>query len=730
MTQWVTTADLVGMPGMPRTIQGVRHRAKVEQWPARDRDVGKGQEHPVDCLPAETRLAIAAQSASASEARATPALLLAHAAATGDKTRAARRTVNRAAGTAAAANITGPRAAERDDKLRVLVCLERFRASLGSSLWFAIQAFCQKWNAGEIEAPASTRARFPAFKRWRTVLEWHQALDKNGGAGLTRPPGPTAGHYAVLEGELGQTVLALVHDYPHLGGQQIHRLAVKSLAGTPLAAELPSVRAFQRAIRHWKTENAQVYSLVTNPDKWRSHYMSAAGSRSEAVTGVNELWEQDGTKGEVMLADGKRWTLTGNIDVYTRRLMVRLSDSPRAAVVMALTREAISEWGIPSEIKNDNGSDYTAQQYQLALMQLAIQHTLCDAFQPQQKPHIERAIGTMLHDLFELLPGYLGHNVAERSDIEARRSFADRLMKGTGEGGPVELRLTPEQLQTIINVWLDEYHEREHGGLAGKSPNQMLAEWAGTVHVADERALDIFLEPASESGLRTVGKKGIKLAHGWFNCAEIGGLEGQQVQVKQTESDLGVCYVFDLAGHYVGTAIDHARKGVSAAEVAAERREHQKKVLARQKAELKAATRAVKPQELVMRALQRKADAAVDASPNVTRLRPTAEHTSAAIDSVRQAAEADTGISAQAAAVLKRLEANEPRPAVAEVLDLTNKPAHRYSHCIRLQARMAAGEAIDPRDLKWLDGYLATNEFKALTRVHQGVDPLAAEAGG
>ena len=729
MTEWVTTAELVGMPGMPRTIQGVRHRAKTESWPARDREVGKGVEHPVDCLPAETRVAIAARSASATDTPVAPALLLARAQATGDNTRAARRTVNRTEGTAAAANVTGERAAERDDKLRVLVCLERFRSKLGAPLYPSLQAFCESWNADKIDAPASARKRFPTLAL-TTVRDWYFALENHGGAGLTRPPSARAGKFAALDGELGQTVLALLHEYPHLGPEQIRRLASKALAGTPLGEALPARSSFKRAIAHWKAENAQVYSLVTNPDRWRSHYMSAAGSRSESVTGVNDLWEQDGTKGEVMLADGKRWTLTGNIDVYTRRLMVRLSASPRAAVVMALTREAIAEWGIPARIKTDNGSDYVASQYELALMQLAIEHPLCRPFNPQEKPHIERALGTLLHDLFELLPGYLGHNVAERSDIEARRSFADRLMKGTGEGGPVELRLTPEQLQVIIDNWLADYHAREHGGLAGKSPDQMLAEWAGTVHVADERALDIFLQPANESGLRTVGKKGIKLDHGWFNCAEIGGLEGQQVQVKQTESDLGVCYVFDLAGRYVGTAIDHARKGVSAAEVAAERREHQKRVMSEQKAALKAAVRAVKPQEMVMRVLQRKADEAVDASPNITRLRPTKEHTSEAIDSVLEhGRDQAAGVSPAVAATLKRLEQAEPLRPRAEVLDLTGNRTHRYSHCLRLQARMAAGEAIEPRELKWLDGYVTGSEFKALARLYQGKDPLAAEAG-
>jgi len=459
--------------------------------------------------------------------------------------------------------------------------------------------------------------------------------------------------------------------------------------------------------------------------------MAAAGSRSEGVE-PNDLWEMDGTKADLLLADGRRWMLTVVIDVGSRRMMLRLSPTARAAVVMGLTRRALVEWGKPRRLKTDNGSDYTAEQYELGLTQLdPDMHVLCDPFQPQQKPHVERGIGTLLHDLFELLPGFIGHNVAERKDIEARRSFAERLMRGTPDGGPVELRLAPEQLQAILENWLVDYHGREHAGLGGKSPNQVMAEWSGTVYRIDERALDIFLAPAGKAGMATVQKKGILIGGGWFNCAELGGLEGQQVQVRQTEEDLGVCYVFDLAGRYVGTSINHAAKGVSRAEVAAQRREHQKRFLAEQKAVLKAHVKAVKPQQLVMEVLTRKTEAAVDAATNVTRLKREVQHTNDAIASVVAATTegAASQLSAAQSVTLARLEAGQAPAPRAPVLRL-DTPNARYSAWLRLQQRLQAGEAVEPRDLKWADGYAAGPECRAMQQLHQGTDPLAAEAGG
>jgi hypothetical protein len=114
----------------------------------------------------------------------------------------------------------------------------------------------------------------------------------------------------------------------------------------------------------------------------------------------------------------------------------------------------------------------------------------------------------------------------------------------------------------------------------------------------------------------------------------------------------------------------------------------------------------------------------------VTRLRPSAVHSSEAIQSLLDAPEQGNQISAAAAATLKRLEEGEGARIAPQVLDLRNaKPSHRYSHAVRLRARITAGEQVDARDMKWLDGYVTTPEFKAHDRVHEGQDPLAAEGG-
>lgn len=55
MKEWFTSMELVSLPGMPTTVQGVRYRAKSEQFNVRKCSDGKGSEYHISSLPIETR---------------------------------------------------------------------------------------------------------------------------------------------------------------------------------------------------------------------------------------------------------------------------------------------------------------------------------------------------------------------------------------------------------------------------------------------------------------------------------------------------------------------------------------------------------------------------------------------------------------------------------------------------------------------------------------------------
>jgi len=685
MTLFATAADLATLPGFPSSERRAREAAARLGLISRPRSGrGGGLEYAVESLPAAARMAWAARVAAANDAqRPAPSVPTAAQA--------------RADGTTQSAHVTGWQKERQDAIARVLVMFQRFWQHFGGPLTPAIHAFCRSWRANQVEASLELRQRYPSISA-STLRDWHLGVQKEGLAAITPKPHHRRGQFAALAGEVGNAVLALLMDKPHLSAQAIYEVVSTQFEN------LPTARAFRRALAHWKQHNAQLLEAMTNPDSWRNKYLSAAGNASDGINAPNQLWQMDSTTGDVMLADGRRHAVIGVIDVHTRRRMFLLHRTSRSGAIMSLIRRAITAWGVPAAIKTDNGRDYTAHQLDAALLGLGIAHPLCPPFTPQAKPHIERAIGALMEEHFELLDGFIGHDVAQRKGIEARRSFAERIFDAKDTA---ELRMTPEQLQASMDLYCDRLHNQPRDELGGRTPAQMAAGFAITT--VDERALDVLLAPSADGGIRVVGKKGIKIAGGFYNHAELGGLEGAQVQVKVDEANLGRCWVFGLDGQYVCEALDYARLGISSAEVATTRRAHQRKVLNQQKRELREATRAFDTRAAIGAITTERTEAAIAASTNVVPLqRAPIEHTSVGIASIVAAdaplVDADKLAAAQAALASRS----------AQVVQLLDQPQHRYARWLKLKERVSRAEPLTAEEGNFYEGYAQGSEWESM----------------
>lgn len=707
MTAYASAADLAGLPGFPESERRARETAVRLGLPTRPRPGrGGGYEYAVEALPPAARLAWAARCSAANDSR------------TGKVSSVAQ---TRALGTASSALVTGWQKERQDAIARVLVLFQRFWQAFGGPLTPALKAFCHAWGGGlcsiDIPADQTLRATFPRIT-FTTLRGWHLGVQEKGLAAITPREHHRKGQYAALAGEVGAAVLALLVDRPHLSATHIYN------AVSTQFENLPTERAFRRALAHWKDKNAQLFEAVTNPDSWRNKYLSAAGSASEGIHAPNQLWQMDSTTGDVMLADGRRHAVVGVIDVYTRRRMFMITRTSRSGAIMSLIRRAITAWGVPAAIKTDNGQDYVAAQLDAALLGLGIEHPLCPPFTPQAKPHIERAIGALMHEHFELLDGFIGHSVGQRKGIEARRAFSERLFD---KSDAVELRLTPEQLQAGVDAYCDRLHAQGRDELGGRSPNQM-AHGHGTSEVS-ERALDVLLAPSAEGGLRTIGKKGLRIGGGFYNHAHLGGMEGTQVQVKVDEANLGRCWVFDMDGVYVCEAIDHERLGISSAEVAQTRKAHQAGVLRQQKRDLKALTRGFDKRAAIDAITTARVADAVAASDNVVSIqRAPVQHTTPAISSIAAAglpAVDEEQIAAAQAALATRMA----KPA--EVKPLHTTPQERYARWLQLDARVKRNEALTGDEKNWFEGYADGTEWVSMRRYFEtfGLTPEQVLAG-
>ncbi|MBU1231179.1 MAG: transposase family protein [Proteobacteria bacterium] len=704
------------------TVSTLHRRASAENWPFEAKPGrGGGKLFPLATLPDAVRLALASAANATNDHEAATLKLRQELAA-----RAAEG--SRQGALSAFAALPEPRKRRAEARALIARLCTDFLATSGLPRRRGTELFASDYNTGRITAPDWTREQVPSLCAG-SIRNWQKALDREGLARLAGNHGRHRLGTGKIDGnpELSGFCLGMLKTYPH--SHATHLLeAMRARFG---ADKLPTLRAVQRWLAGWKARNAQLFTAVKNPDAWRSKYM-AAGGDALGATRLNQRWEMDSTKGDMLLSDGTRHVIVGCIDVYSRRLTLHVSRSSSSAAVAATLRKSLLAWGVPEEVKTDNGSDYVSRHMTSLFLGLNIRQTLCAPFQPQQKPFIERVFGTFCRDLVELLAGYVGHSVAERKDIEARRSFSQRLMKQGEEA--LELRMTPGELQDFCDRWTEDVYARKpHSSLSGKSPWQMAAEWPHPVQrIQDERALDVLLLPAPGEGTRRVTKKGIRLDGGLYDHAALGGLEGRDVQVKLDEGDVGAIYVFDLDGPFLCRALCPEIAGVSRRDVALARKRRQQVVINEGKAMLRQAAKSADTKGIAQEILAaRSAEAArVQALPRQAEAWDTPALTEAGIAArVTDAPaplpqEQEDRLNAQTAALAAEMSAVRPVPETMEV---------RYARALRLEKTLACGLAVDPEALRWLHGYQSTPEYLGCRNVYEEFGdewlPQAAGAG-
>jgi len=596
--RWYSALQLAGQPGMPTTERNVRARADRERWTSRQRiGRGGGREYSESSLPEATRQALQRRAAisAANRCKTSPdfqaGASLGRRRAIAESIDAAARQRQRDAGAAKAAGLSG-RARERmNAKLDLLARLDQFAQHHGLGICAARDAFCSAYQAGEIIVDDAAKAAIGDDVSPATLLRWQRTLETQGAAALAGAYGNRSGTSSIESTpELRDFVLGLLTDKPHTSAANM-QLAIEARFATR-DVRIPSERSTARFLARFKSENAQLYTAIANPDAWKNRYMSAFGSASEDVLRLNQRWEFDSTPADVMLVDG-RHTIVQIVDIWSRRRLFYVSKSSSSEAVSQAFRRALLAWGVPEQAKIDNGKDYVSERSTRGFTALGIEMLISPPFSPWKKPHVESGFRTFSHSLLEMLPGYLGHDVADQQAVRASKSFAERLFK---KNTVIDIKLTAAELQSFCDRWCrDLYQHQPREGLNGQSVFQRVASWTGEVRrIGDERTLDLLLAEAPDgNGGRTVTKKGIRVDRLTYIAPELHGLVGERVQVLYDERDVGRIVVYHN-GEFCCVAECPEVLGVSRAEIAAEAAAQRKAGIAAQRAE--------------MRRLQRKAD--------------------------------------------------------------------------------------------------------------------------
>jgi murein DD-endopeptidase MepM/ murein hydrolase activator NlpD/transposase InsO family protein len=425
MKLWLSAAEIadLALPGLPATKRGVADLAEREGWAARPtlsrrrRGAGGGLEFHLDLLPPVARQAyigrlvpeaVAFETAAAAEAEP------------------------------AAATLRDDAAEARDARLALIAAAERYRTETRLPRQHADLRFIQEVRAGRIELPvwvllAARQLSLRTLQRWRATAAAGNTVRLAVDRGAARRG---SGVMDVAEdGAVRVFALALITHQPHLSADHVRSLlkarfgetvTVKRAGGRVETVALPPVRTVQDALKRWRISERVALTAMTNPDAFKSRFRATGSATDTAITRPNQLWQIDASPMDALCKDGRHAVYIA-LDVFTRRIVVYVSRTPRAEAVGLMLRRAILAWGIPERIKTDNGSDFTAKHIARSLAHLGIERELSPAFTPEAKAFVEWAIGTFQRDFGPLLPGFIGHSVADRKVIEARRAFAQRL---------------------------------------------------------------------------------------------------------------------------------------------------------------------------------------------------------------------------------------------------------------------------------------------------------------
>lgn len=716
MKEWLTAAEIAAssLPQIPSTKRGVQLLADRGGWDshpayARRRNArGGGMEYHYRILPDIAQITYFQRQELVGRAVEEAPVAITATPAKGSTARALR---------------------ERDARLAIIAAFDRFAAGqprLGSCK----KIFTDKYNMGTLAVESWVRDSVPQLSQ-RSIDRWR--ADRRDGKAIGYDNSLSRRGTAVLEvaegGRVLEWMLALVAFEPHLSAEDVrtqcrHKFG-DSLKSGGKVVPMPPLRTFQRQLKALKADPAKhvLLTKITNPDAYRSH-LKPAGTRSYSwLTEPHALWMIDASPVDALCVDG-RHSVYVCIDIATRDLVITVARTPRASAVALLMRKAALLWGVPKQVKTDNGSDFTARDTKRLLIDdLKIDVDVCAAYSPEQKVHVERAIKTFQHMVGPNLPGFIGHSVADRSAINERKGFAERL--GEDDAKAFAVSLTAAELQGYIDSWLEVvYRHRPHAGLNGQTPAQVAAASTVRPRMVDPRAFDVLLMAVpGGAGLRTVTKTGIRINGAHYANPEV--MPGQQVFVRMDPLDLGRVYTFSPDGaRFLGEAICPELAGIDPAAFHQARRELFAEQMRTAERGVRRDMKEIGLQPLIAKMLEVKARDV----PNVIALpkRPV-EHTSpqiaAAIAAMSPTAPVPLSddVSALHAEMLAEFTAGvaEPAPSNVTMLRATLTPAQLYRKAVALEMRLSAGETIAQEDALWLGGFRLSATYQTQKEMHE-----------
>jgi putative transposase len=234
-------------------------------------------------------------------------------------------------GLAKFAQLCEARKREAEARYEILAVMTAFIKGCGLKNGKAISTFRERYNQGKINLPdwvLEVVSRNKKLDR-ATLYRWEKAYQERGLFGLASSYGHRKGLTKLID-EQKKFIEALITDHPDVLLPKI--MAALEARFIPQGIAVP--------VKRYRRENPSLLLFMKNPDAWRSKYQFAAGSASENITRMNQLWETDNTQGDLMLIDG-RHTVAANIDIFSRAPGILITPTSKAQSNCTLLRRCI-----------------------------------------------------------------------------------------------------------------------------------------------------------------------------------------------------------------------------------------------------------------------------------------------------------------------------------------------------------------------------------------------------
>jgi putative transposase len=189
----------------------------------------------------------------------------------------------------------------------------------------------------------------------------------------------------------------------------------------------------------------------------------------------------DHTPADIILVDdyhrkpiGRPW-ITLAIDVYSRMIVgyyLAFDPPSETSVAMCVAHSVLPKdewlllhkvdaqwpvWGIPKTIHVDNGADFRSDNFKRACLTYGINLEYRPVRQPRYGGHVERVIGTLMHEIHDL-PGTTFSSVKDKGEYNSEK----------------EATMTMAEFETwLVSYICNIYHQRMHSGI-GMTP---LRKW-------------------------------------------------------------------------------------------------------------------------------------------------------------------------------------------------------------------------------------------------------------